>query len=244
MPLRAHLKELRKRLVRAAIGLLLGAVVGWFCYQPLLRTLQAPLQAAAAEQNKTIALNFTGLVSALDMQITVSLFLGVLISCPWWMYQLWAFVTPGLTRQERRYTIGFIAAGVPLFLGGAYLAWWVLPHAVDLLASFVPDGATNYTDAQSYLTFVMRLVLAFGLSFAFPVLLVALNFAGLLPAATLLKGWRWAVMGAFVFAAATTPTPDALTMVMVALPVCALYFGAVGIAAWHDRRARTREQPA
>jgi sec-independent protein translocase protein TatC len=240
MPLREHLLELRKRLFLAACGLVAGAVVGWVLYEPLLAALQSPLETAAQEQGKTIALNFTGMASALDMKVKVSLFLGVIVTCPWWLYQLWAFVTPGLTRREKGYAYGFLAAAVPLFLGGAALAWWVLPHAVDILAGFVPDGAVNFTDAQGYLSFVMRLVLAFGIAFVSPVLLVGLNLAGLLRHEALAKGWRWAVLVAFVFAAVMTPTPDALTMIFVALPICVLYFGALGLCVLPDRRVDKR----
>ncbi|MCZ2265115.1 twin-arginine translocase subunit TatC [Isoptericola nanjingensis] len=240
MPLREHLLELRKRLFLAACGLVVGAAAGWVLYEPLLAALQAPLKVAALEQGKTIALNFTGMASALDMKIKVSLFLGVIVTCPWWLYQLWAFVTPGLTRREKGYAYGFLGAAVPLFLGGAALAWWVLPHAVDILAGFVPDGAVNFTDAQGYLSFVMRLVLAFGIAFVSPVFLVGLNMAGVLRHEVLAKGWRWAVLVAFVFAAVMTPTPDALTMIFVALPICVLYFGALGLCVLHDRRVDKR----
>ncbi|MFF3063687.1 twin-arginine translocase subunit TatC [Oerskovia sp. NPDC057915] len=244
MPLREHLLEIRKRLFLVSCGLVVGAIGGWFLYEPLLSALQAPLEAAAAAQNKVINLNYSGMATALDMKIKVSLFLGVLVTCPWWLYQLWAFITPGLTRKERRYAVGFLGASVPLFLGGVALAWWVLPHAVDILAAFVPEGATNLTDAQGYLSFVMRLVLAFGLAFVLPVVLVALNFAGLVRSTALLAGWRWAVLIAFVFAAVMTPTPDALTMIFVALPICVLYFGAVGIAILRDRSTDKRRAAA
>ena len=237
MPLREHLLELRKRLLLAVAGLAVGAVAGWLAYQPLIDILRRPLDLAASAQGKQIALNFTALGSPLDVQVKVSLFIAVVITCPWWLYQLWAFITPGLTRPERRYAYGFLAGSVPLFLGGAALAWWALPHAVDILASFVPDGTTQLVTAQDYLSFVMRLVLAFGLAFVLPVVLVGLNLAGLLRHEGLARGWRWAVLGAFVFAAVMTPTPDALTMILVALPICALYSGALGVCLLHDRRS-------
>lgn len=240
MPLRGHLKELRRRAFLACAGLAVGTVAGWWLYDPLLATLIRPLQLASATRGTDVALNFTSLGSPLDVRIKVSLFLAVLVTCPWWLYQLWAFVTPGLTGRERRRTVAFVAGAVPLFLGGAAGAWWMLPHAVDVLASFVPDGAAQLVDAQTYLTFVMRLVLAFGLAFVSPVLLVALNLAGLVRHETLARGWRWAVLVAFVFAAVMTPTPDALTMVVVAVPICLLYGAALGVTAWHDHRAGAR----
>lgn len=240
MPLRAHLLELRKRLFLAACGLVVGAVLGWLLYDPLLTVLRLPLDHAASAQGKDISLNFTALGSPLDIKIKVALFLGVIVSCPWWLYQLWAFITPGLTRSERHYAYAFLGAAVPLFAGGALFSWWVLPHAVDILSGFVPDGTSQLVTAQDYLSFVMRLVLAFGIAFVSPVVLVGLNFAGLLRHETLVKGWRWAVLIAFVFAAVMTPTPDALTMILVALPICVLYFGALGIATLRDRRTDNR----
>jgi len=244
MPLRAHLLELRRRLFFAALGLVVGAVGGWFLYQPVFDLLQDPLREVAQERGALIAPNFAGVATAFDMQIKVSLFLGVFVTSPWWLYQLWAFVTPGLTRKERRYAVGFLAAAVPLFLAGAALAFWALPNAVRLLTEFTPEGATNLIDAQTYLSFVMRLLLAFGLAFLLPVLLVALNFAGIGRAATWRRGWRWAVVVAFTFAAIMTPTPDALTMIAVAVPICLLYFVAVGICELHDRRVDRRRVAA
>ena len=236
MSLRDHLRELRRRVLLSLVGLAIGAVVGWIVYSPVFDALQRPLVRLASERGGLIAVNFAGIATSFDMRIKISLFLGVLLSSPWWVYQLWSFVTPGLTKRERRYAIGFVAAGAPLFLLGAFLAWLVLPNAVAILTNFTPKGATNLIDAQVYLSFVMRVVLAFGLAFLLPVLMVALNFAGLVSAKAWARGWRWAVLGIFVFAAVMTPTPDAITMLLVAIPMCGLYFGAVGICAWRDRR--------
>lgn len=236
MSLRAHLAELRKRVVLAAVGLLVGGVVGWVVYDPVFAALQQPLIRAGAARHGQVALNFSGVATSFDMKIKVSLFLGVLVTSPWWLYQLWAFITPGLTRKERLYAVGFLSASVPLFLVGSYLAWWALPNAVALLTEFTPKNAVNYIDAQTYLSFVMRLILAFGIAFLLPVIMVAVNFAGLVQARTWARGWRWAVMAAFVFAAVMTPTPDAITMIALALPICLLYFVAVGVAGLHDRR--------
>ncbi len=240
MPLRAHFAEFRKRLVLVAVGILLGAIGGWFIYEPVFQLLQDPLMEAAATRDTAIALNFTGAFSALDMRFKVSFFLGLIASSPWWLYQLWAFITPGLTRKERRYTVGFMAVAVPLFLAGTLMAWWVLPRAVVLLVEFVPDGALNLQDAQGYLTFVMRIILAFGIAFLLPVVMVAVNFAGIVRASTFGKAWRWAVMIAFIFAAMMTPTADVLTMFLLALPICVLYFLALGLCHLRDRSVDRR----
>ncbi len=240
MPLREHLIELRKRLVLSAVGLVVGAAGGWFLYQPVFEVLQKPLLDAAADRGGNVSVNFAGLASAFDMQMKVSLFLGVLVTSPWWLYQLWAFITPGLTHRERRYAVGFLVAAVPLFLAGAGLAWWTLPNAVRVLTDFTPEGASNFIDAQTYLSFVMRFVLAFGIAFVLPVVMVCVNMAGLVKAATWGKGWRWAVLLAFVFAAVMTPTPDAITMIVMALPICGLYFAALGVCVLHDRRELRR----
>lgn len=231
----AHLRELRNRLFLAAAGVVVGAVAGWILYPFLFAALQAPVRDLAASRGQTITLNFSGIATSFDMQIKVSLFAGVILSSPWWIYQLWAFVTPGLTRTERRYTLGFVAAGVPLFLGGGGLAWWLLPKAIAVLTGFTPQGAVNIIDAGTYLGFIMRMVLAFGIAFLLPVLMVGMSMVGVVSARTWLVGWRWAVLGCFVFGAAATPTGDAVSMLALAVPMTLLYFAAVGVAALAGR---------
>jgi sec-independent protein translocase protein TatC len=244
MPLRGHLIELRKRVLLAAVGVGVGAVAGWLVYPQVFAILQAPVVALRTARGQLIALNFAGVVSAFDMQIKVSLFVGVLAASPWWLYQLWAFITPGLTRRERLVTVGFLAAAVPLFLTGASLSWWLLPKAVGVLTGFTPANSTNLISAQEYLTFVMRMVLAFGAGFLLPVVMVGLTMVGLVAGRTWLAGWRVAVLLAFVFGAVATPTGDAISMLILALPITGLYFTAVGIAILHDRRAARRAAAA
>lgn len=240
MPLREHLIELRKRLVLAALGVVVGGVLGWIVYDPVFRSLQDPLLDAAAERDVVASVNFAGLASAMDMKFKVALFIGALVSSPWWLYQLWAFVTPGLTRRERRSAIGFVGVAVPMFLAGAGFAWYVLPRAVAVLTEFVPEQATNLIDASTYLSFVMRFVLAFGVAFLVPVLMICLNLVGLVRGSTWLRGWRWAVLLSCIFSAVMTPTPDVVTMLVLAAPTAGLYMAAVGLSLLHDRRADRR----
>lgn len=241
MPLREHLREARRRMLLAALGVVAGAVLGWIFYDPVFDALQAPI-GAANDAGRTAALNFAGVATSFDIRVRVALFVGVLVSSPWWLFQVWAFVAPGLTAKEKRIALGFVAAGVPLFLTGAAVAWSFLPHAVLLLTEFTPSGSVNFISAQTYLEFVMQLVLAFGLAFLLPLAMVALTSLGIVRGRTWGRGWRWAVLLVFTFAAVATPTPDALSMILLALPICGLYFAALGVCVLLDRRAG-RDRP-
>lgn len=234
MPLREHLAEARRRLALAALGVVLGAVVGWLLYEPVFEALQRPV-LLLADDRELVRLNFAGVATAFDTKLQVSLFLGVLLASPWWLLQLWLFITPGLTTRERRYAVGFVAASVPLFLAGALLAWRVLPYAVPLLIDeFTPVGAANLIDAQTYLGFVMRVILVMGLAFLAPVVMVGLNLAGLVRGSTWLRGWRWAVLICFTIAALASP--EVTSMIVLGIPMCGLYFAAVGLTVLTDRR--------
>ena len=237
MPLREHLRELRQRLIKAGIAILIGAVIGWFLYQPLFEALTRPIHELAKERLGADAkVVFPQVASPFNLQLKLAFYLGVVVSSPVWLYQLWAFIVPGLTKREKRYAISFVAASVPLFLAGIGLAWLVLPNAVRFLTEFTPKDAANYINADDYLTFVTRIMLAFGIAFVVPLLLVALNMAGVLSARALGRGWRIAVFLCFLFAAIASPTPDAGSMLALAFPMTALYVIAWFIAWLHDRR--------
>src|SRR3954469_7146909 len=196
MPLREHLRELRNRLFKAGIAVVVGAVIGWFLYDTVFEALIRPIQEIAKVRDAKVIL--PQVATAFNLQLKLAFYIGFVISSPVWLYQLWAFIVPGLTRREKRYSMAFVAAAVPLFLGGLALAWLVLPHAVEFLTSFTPAGAANYINVEDYLTFVLRIMMVFGLAFVTPLLLVALNMAGLLSAITLAKGWRIAVFLCFL----------------------------------------------
>ena len=241
MPLREHLRELRNRLLKAGLAIVLGAVAGWFLYPPVFEALMRPIyDIAHAHPDRFVSVNFAQVSSPFNLQLKLSFYIGFVISSPVWLYQLWAFIVPGLTRREKRYSLGFVAVAVPLFLTGLGLAWLVLPNAVRFLTEFTPKGGSNIIVADDYLTFVLRIMLAFGLAFVTPLLLVALNLIGILPARALAKAWRVAVFLCFLFAAIASPTPDAGSMLALAFPMVALYMIAVGVAFLNDRRKARR----
>jgi sec-independent protein translocase protein TatC len=241
MSLGDHLRELRRRFFVASGAIAIGSVFGWVQYDSLFNRIMAPLRKMAAERHGLVNINFGGITQPFTVQLQVALFVGVIVASPVWLYQVWGFIVPGLTKREKRTTVAFIAAAVPLFLAGCFFATQAVPRAVEVLLGFTPKGAANLPDAALYLTFVTRFILAFGLAFLLPVFLVGLNVAHVLPARIMLKGWRIAVMLIFVFAAMMTPTPDAWTMLVLALPMVGLYFAAVGVATILDRRRARRE---
>lgn len=235
MTLGGHLKELRNRLFWSAIFLFAGAIAGWFLFDPVFDVLQQPIIEAAENSEVPVVVNFGTVVSAFDLRVQVSIFLGVIMSSPIWLYNLWAFISPGLRAKEKRFTLAFLLSAIPLFLSGTALAWISLPGFVTVLISFTPEGSSNVINASEYVLFAIRILLVFGLAFVMPVVLVLLNFAGLLSATSILKGWRLAVFVIAVVSALATPTADLVSMFMLMAPLTLLYFSAYGISWLHDR---------
>lgn len=232
MSLGQHLIELRKRLFRSALGVLLGAIVGWFVYPWVWDGLRAPIEVIAKSRNAV--LNYQGITTAFDVHMQIAIYVGVFVSSPIWLYQIFAFLVPGLTGKEKRYTFGFVFTAIPLFLAGCAAGWFVVPHIVILLNSFVPSQDASFIEAKDYLGFVLKLILAVGVAFVLPVFLVLLNFVGILPGRTILKGWRIAILTITLFTAIATPAADPFSMFLLAIPMVFLYFVAVGVAYWHD----------
>lgn len=241
MSLGEHLVELRKRLLYSAIGLVLGLVVGWLLSQRVWDMLREPINALQGE-GRDAALTYSAITEAFDLRIQISLFIAVIITSPIWLYQIWAFLAPGLVRREKLYGIGFLAAAVPLFLGGAYAGWLVLPNIVKLMATFQPAEDAFFLGARGYIDFTVKLLLAVGVGFVMPVFLVMLNFIGVLSGKAILKSWRVAVLIIVLFAAITTPAADLMSMFLLAAPITLLFFIATGIALLHDRRVAKRRK--
>lgn len=242
MSLADHLRELRKRLFWIASFILLGTVGGWFLFDPVFELLQQPILDLSERRGANATVNFGTVVSAFDLRIQVSIFLGLLISSPFWLYQLWAFITPGLKKNERRYSIAFIASSVPLFLIGTYIAWVSLPNFVVVLLGFTPEGSSNVINASEYVLFAIRVLFIFGAAFVMPVVLVLLNFIGLLEAKSIIKGWRFAVFIIAVITALATPTAEPISMLLLMIPLIILYFMATGVAYLNDRRKQRKAE--
>lgn len=236
MSLGSHLRELRVRLSWSAGFLVAGTVAGWFLFDPVFKLLQQPLIDVTEERGIQAVVNFGTVVSAFDLRIQVSIFLGVLMTAPIWLWNFWAFIAPGLKQREKRFAVGFVAAALPLFLAGTALAWTSLPGFVVVLIGFTPEGSTNVINASEYVLFAIRILLIFGLAFVMPVVLVLLNFAGLATGKGILKSWRFAVFLIAVVSALATPVAEPMTMFLMMAPLTALYFIAVGISIANDKR--------
>ncbi len=247
MPLAEHLRELRDRLVKAVGAIIAICIVALFFYQdivdflmdPVLESVGCPddLQASDIGKEEDCA-SFTvnGLISPFTIMLKVSFMTGMVVSTPIWLYQLWAFLAPGLHRNEKKYSLGFVAAGVPLFLAGAYFAYRILPTTADVLLDFTPENATNLLPLPEFIDLLVRMVVVFGLSFELPLVLVMLNMGGAVTGRRMLGWWRAMVFGIVAFGAIATPSTDPIGMFALAGPVILLYFAATGFALLNDRR--------
>jgi sec-independent protein translocase protein TatC len=240
MSLSGHLKELRNRLFWSALFILGGSIAGWFMFDFVFDELQRPIIELADKPGSNATINFPTVVSAFDVRLQVSIFLGVLMSSPVWLFHLWAFITPGLKTRERRYTIGFLFTAVPLFAAGTLLAWSSLPAFVVVLVGFTPDGGANVINASEYILFTTRILLVFGLAFVLPVILVMLNFAGVITAQNIIKSWRLAIFISAVVGAIATPVAEPMAMFLLMVPLLLLYFLAAGVAHLHDKRVEKK----
>jgi sec-independent protein translocase protein TatC len=250
MPLADHLRELRNRLVKSllAIGVICGVSFVYyrrivtFLIHPINKIIGCTIQAGQAMPpgKHCAVLSISGLLGPFSVMLKVGLMVGVLLATPIWLYQLWAFLAPGLHRHEKKYALTFVGAGVPLFIGGAALAYLILPTTARVLIGLTPAKVTNLLPLDNYLDLLERMIIVFGLSFELPLLLVLLNLGGILSGRRMLGWWRWMVMGITVFAAIATPSTDPLTMLALAAPITALFFIAIAIALINDRRKARR----
>lgn len=238
MPVSSHLREARTRSLRAVAALLVGVAAGYLLSDQILEVVRAPIAALA--ESREASLNYDSITGAFDLKLKIALFAGVALSSPVWMYELLAFLAPGLNTREKRYTFGFLAASVPLFVVGCLMGFLLFPHMVELLASFASTEDSTLLQASYYVDFILKVVLATGIAFVLPVFVVMLNLLGMVSAAAIAMSWRIVVVAIVLFSAIVTPAADVLSMFLIAVPMTALFLVALLIAWLHDRAVDRR----
>ncbi|GAB2576260.1 Sec-independent protein translocase protein TatC [Paractinoplanes abujensis] len=242
MTLIDHVRELRNRLFVASLGLVVGLIVGFILSQWVFGLLEQPYcrlpssiatRADGSTYCDWVVLNVT---DTLILRLKIALWVGIIVGSPVWLYQLWAFVAPGLHRHERKWAYVFVAIAAPLFVGGGILAYFVVGHSLAFIMEAGVLGEATKLEVSSYIGFVTNMILIFGVAFEFPLILLMLNFTGVVSAKKLLGWWRIVVFLSFAFAAIATPDPGPFGMTLLALCMVVLYLIATGVAALNDRR--------
>jgi sec-independent protein translocase protein TatC len=241
MALSDHFRELRARVLKVALTFLVVFVVSLFFFDPLFDFVYGPYEEALSNLPKGTSLATTsGAGGGLMLYLKLCGFTALIVTCPVWLYQIWAFIMPGLHPSEKRWTQIFVVIAVPLFLVGVVLGWLTLPKGLEVLIGFNPDVITNIIDFNEYLQFFTRTLLVFGLAFEIPVFVVMLNRAGVVKGKALAQHRPWIIVGIFVFAAVATPSTDPFTMTIMAVPMVVLYGISEVMARVHDRRKAER----
>jgi sec-independent protein translocase protein TatC len=244
MTLIEHLVELRTRLIRSLLAVGIGAVVAWFLYQPILNLLLGPLKDSAPKgvpvPGRLLA---TSPLTGFRVRIQITTYTAIAIALPMILWQVWKFVSPGLYANEKRYGLAFIVSGTVLFAAGAAIAFWTLPAALDFLQSVGGDGNfTEFYTPDKYLQLIMYMMLAFGIGFEFPLVVVTLQLVGVVDTATLRRVRRYVYVVVAVFVAVATPSGDPISMLALTVPMCVLYEVAILIGRIRERRKRKAEE--
>jgi sec-independent protein translocase protein TatC len=247
MPVLDHLRELRRRVIIIVLIIVAGGVVGWFFYGHILDVLRHPYCSVPAKyryianNTSNCALVYHGVLDGFTTRLKVCAIAGAVLTGPLWLYQVWAFITPGLRKNERKYTLWFIFFSTVLFAAGVSLAYVVLSKGLRFVLEQAGSGAVAQLTVSDYISFVTLMLVVFGAAFELPLLIVMANFVGVLPSRLLKKSRRIAIFLIFLFAAIATPSTDPFTMCAMAVPMAVLFEVAVQVAAVHDRRKARRE---
>jgi sec-independent protein translocase protein TatC len=248
MPLMDHIRELRNRVVKMALALAAGMILGFVFFLPVWHVIDRPLCAATIRGHtgcNTLGFNqlvFDGPLDPFYLRVKVALIVGVILSSPVWLYQIWAFVAPGLYTREKRWSYLFLGTAVPLFLIGVTLAYWSLGRSMHYLLGLTPHGVANLIEVDQYMSFVMAMLLAFGLAFEVPLLIIMLNLAGILTHERFRKWRRVMIFGVFLIAGMANPSPDPITMLILG-GGCAALVEVAEFIVWSNDRRRARLHP-
>ncbi|WP_435769841.1 twin-arginine translocase subunit TatC [Nocardioides sp. SYSU DS0651] len=241
MALSDHLRELRARLLKAALVLVTGFVLALFFFDPLFQLVLDPyLQAQEALPEGSTEATTAGAAGGFILYLKLCGLAALIGTSPFWLYQIWAFILPGLHANEKKWTGIFAAIAGPLFLAGVFLGYVTLPKGLEILIGFTPADLTNLVEFNEYLSFFTRTLLVFGIAFEIPVFVVLLNLAGVVRGKTLGAYRPWIIIGSFLFAAVATPSGDPFTMTFMAVPMVLLFFVSEVIARLNDRRRDRR----
>ncbi len=248
MPLMDHLRELRNRVVKMALGLIAGMIVGFIFFTPVWHFIERPLCSAKVRGFagcSKLGVNMLALDGPLDsfyLRVKVAVIVGVILSSPVWLYQVWAFIAPGLYSREKRWSYIFLGTAVPLFLVGNTLAYWSLGRSMHYLLGLTPSGVANIIQVDQYMSFVMTMLVAFGIAFEVPLLIIMLNLAGILTHARFRKWRRLMIFGVFLIAGMANPSPDPITMLILG-GACAALVEVAEFIVWSNDRRRARLHP-
>jgi len=229
MTLSEHLGELRRRLLIATIAFSVAALVATVFYDQMLHFLQEPYCRVNPGINHVTGVSncqlyVTGPLDGLSLRIKMAAFGGLVLASPVILWQVWRFITPGLRPNEKRYVVPFVSAAVVLFLLGCAIAYLVFPHALAFLKAVGGASLTEIYNPNQYLSLILLMMFLFGVTFLFPVVLVALELARVVTPAKLLSWWRWAVIAITLVAAIFTPSSDPFSMLALAVPLTVFYF--------------------
>lgn len=245
MTLIEHFRELRSRLFKASLGILVGLIIGFFLADAVFELLSRPYCSLPDTRKPDGSCQDFLMLAPTDsfvLKLKLALWVGLIIGGPVWLYQLWAFIAPGLHRHERKWAYIFVSIAAPLFVAGAALAYFVVDKGLTFLLEAGVTGVSTQLEVTRYISFVTGMILLFGVGFEFPLILLMLNFTGVVSARRLASWWRVVVFLCFAFAAVATPDPGPFGMTLLALALSLLYFIAVGIAFLNDkRRGRNKE---
>ncbi len=247
MTLFEHLRELRYRLIVATLAIVVGMIACGFFYQELYHVLLRPYEIAkrVLEANKPgleLEVVQIGVAAPFSLAMKITLIAGLVVSGPVWLYQIWSFVVPGLMAKEKKWALIFVAASSPLFAAGVALGYWIMPKGIAVLVGFTPAAVDtkNMLNVTDFLSFLIRVMLVFGVAFLIPVFVLMLNFIGVIKAKQLAKARVYVIFGTFVFGAVATPSTDPISMIALAVPMTVLFMISEVIAHISDARKARR----